>query len=124
MDNRTCATRVTSHGENTRLEIRLAGADANPYLVLAAVCASIVHGFTDDPQLPAPCTGNSYTATQAPPVAADLAEATAHFSGSSIPVKAFGELVVAHYTHAMRDQILRHRRLITDADLAQGIGRT
>ena len=33
-DNRTCAVRVVGHGESRRLELRLPGADVNPYLAL------------------------------------------------------------------------------------------
>lgn len=45
-DNRTCAVRVAGRREHTRLEVRLAGAHANPYLALAAILASIFHGIT------------------------------------------------------------------------------
>ena len=34
-DNRTCALRVVGHGPSRRIELRLAGADVNPYLALA-----------------------------------------------------------------------------------------
>src|SRR5690242_6803564 len=43
-DNRTCAVRVVGHGEALRLELRLPGADGNPYLTLAAILAAGLHG--------------------------------------------------------------------------------
>ena len=45
-DNRTVALRVPSGPpEARRIEHRVAGADASPYLVLAAVLAGIHHGL-------------------------------------------------------------------------------
>src|SRR6201999_4285635 len=43
-DNRTCAVLVVGHGEALRLELRLPGADVNPYLSLAAIVAAGLHG--------------------------------------------------------------------------------
>jgi glutamine synthetase len=44
-DNRTVALRIVGNGDNTRIEHRLAGADANPYLVLASIIAGIAVGL-------------------------------------------------------------------------------
>ncbi len=44
-DNRNVALRVVGSGGDLRIEHRLAGADANPYLVMAAVLAGIHHGI-------------------------------------------------------------------------------
>ena len=42
LDNRTVAVRVpTDSSDNVRLEHRVAGADANPYLMLAAILADV-----------------------------------------------------------------------------------
>jgi glutamine synthetase len=124
-DNRGCAIRVTGSGEGAHLEIRLAGADANVYLALAAAIASIVHGFQDDPVLPEPCHGDAYT-SRAPgvPVAADLDEALAHFDGGKVPIDAFGKTVVHHYTRAAEIEIARHRTQVTDTEREHGLGRT
>ena len=47
-NNRATALRVpVSTPENRRIEHRVAGADANPYLVLAAVLAATLHGLQD-----------------------------------------------------------------------------
>ena len=48
-DHREVALRVpVSSEQNLRIEHRIAGADANPYLVLAAVLAGIHHGMRSD----------------------------------------------------------------------------
>ncbi|STV83521.1 Gamma-glutamyl-putrescine synthetase [Klebsiella pneumoniae] len=51
-NNRTVALRIPcGERQNHRVEYRVAGADANPYLVMAAIFAGILHGL-DNPQLP------------------------------------------------------------------------
>jgi glutamine synthetase len=60
-NNRTVALRIPiGHPTARRIEHRVAGADANPYLVLAAVLAGIHHGLTHELQPDAPITGNAY----------------------------------------------------------------
>jgi glutamine synthetase len=60
-NNRTVALRVPAGAPTARrIEHRVAGADANPYLVLAAVLAGIHHGLTHELEPDAPITGNAY----------------------------------------------------------------
>jgi glutamine synthetase len=60
-NNRTVAMRVPhSNPANTRIEHRIAGADANPYLVAAAVLAGILDGLERKPDPGAPVVGNAY----------------------------------------------------------------
>ena len=60
-NNRTVALRVPSGAPAARrVEHRVAGADANPYLVLAAVLAGIHHGLEQRLDPGAPVTGNAY----------------------------------------------------------------
>lgn len=60
-NNRTVALRIPhSDPANTRIEHRIAGADANPYLVTAAVLAGMLQGLQDRRD-PGPATvGNAY----------------------------------------------------------------
>jgi glutamine synthetase len=60
-NNRTVAMRIPhSDAANIRIEHRIAGADANPYLVTAAVLAGILQGMEDRGD-PGPATvGNAY----------------------------------------------------------------
>jgi glutamine synthetase len=65
-NNRTVALRVPlGPAAARRIEHRTAGADANPYLVLAAVLAGIHHGLCERLEPDAPITGNAYV--QVPP---------------------------------------------------------
>ncbi|MFE2519434.1 glutamine synthetase family protein [Streptomyces mirabilis] len=120
-DNRTCAIRVAGRHKNTRLEVRLPGADANPHLALAAVLAGILHGITKHPMLPDPCTGDAYEANPLPrPVPHTLDEAVAAFAEGSLATHAFSPSVVQHYAHAARTEIDAHHGQVTDVDRARG----
>ena len=60
-DNRTTAIRIPeSPSAARRIEHRVAGADANPYLVLAAVLAGIWHGIENTLSPPNPIEGNAW----------------------------------------------------------------
>ncbi len=61
VDNRSVPLRVTSGRPETRhLEHRVCGADANPYVALAAVLAGIVEGLERKIAPSAPVTGDGY----------------------------------------------------------------
>jgi glutamine synthetase len=60
-NNRTVALRVPAgEAHDRRVEHRVAGADANPYLVTAAVLAGIHHGLAQQLECEAPVSGNAY----------------------------------------------------------------
>ena len=119
-DNRGCAIRVTGHGDGAHLEVRLAGADANPYLALAAALAAIHHGLTERPEFPPETTGDAYQTDDGLPVRADLVEALADFRSSKLALGAFGPTVVRHYAYAARHEIRWHRHRVTDAERERG----
>lgn len=60
-NNRTVALRIPhSDAHNTRIEHRIAGADANPYLAAAAVLAAMLDGLRQPAEPTAAVTGNAY----------------------------------------------------------------
>ena len=60
-DNRTCAIRaITGKSSATRIECRVAGSDANPYLVLAAIQGAGAYGIEHGIEPSAPQAGSSY----------------------------------------------------------------
>ncbi|MDX5377206.1 MAG: glutamine synthetase family protein [Halomonas sp.] len=60
-DNRSVALRIPSgNNDARRIEHRVAGADVNPYLLLAVLLASIEHGIAEQLTPPAPVEGNAY----------------------------------------------------------------
>lgn len=65
-NNRTVAMRIPhSDAANARIEHRIAGADANPYLVAAAVLAGMLHGLENKADPGPPIVGNAYEQTEA-----------------------------------------------------------
>lgn len=64
-NNRTVAMRIPHSNEaNTRIEHRIAGADANIYLVTAAVLAGMLEGLEQQRDPGPPITGNAYEQTE------------------------------------------------------------
>ena len=81
-NNRTCAFRIPAGpADATRVEHRVAGADANPYLATAAVLAAMLHGIETKADAPPPVDGNAYE-SQNPSVPKTWAEALDQFHAS------------------------------------------
>lgn len=96
-DNRTCGFRIVGHGKSLRIEDRLPGGDANPYLTYAAILAAGLHGIEHQIEPPAEFLGNAYTAEGVPHVPRSLREAIEEWTASELAREAFGEQVVDHY---------------------------
>jgi glutamine synthetase len=120
-DNRTCAIRVVGRGDDLHLEIRLPGADTNPYLALAAVIGAALHGLDHKLDPPHPCVGNAFSETGAPPVPSSLQEAITALNRNPRPAS---DLLtpqgVEHYLNAARHEIAVHRTTVTDLELRRG----
>lgn len=64
-NNRTLALRIPAGPEAARrIEHRVAGADANPYLVLASILAGVHHGISQRLQPEPPTSGNAHAQHQ------------------------------------------------------------
>jgi glutamine synthetase len=82
VNNRGSAVRLpVSDARNRRIEHRLAGADANPYLVTAWLLAGIHHGIAQAIEPPPPVRGNAYR-EGGEPLPAHWATAIERFRGS------------------------------------------
>ena len=89
-DNRTAAVRIpASPGVARRFEHRVAGADANPYLVLTAVLAAALEGIKAKAQPPAPFTGSSYE-QDLPRLPTSWTDALLVFQNSDFVERTFG----------------------------------
>ncbi len=95
-DNRTCSFRLVGSGESLHLENRIPGADANPYLVMAASVAGLVYGFENRLEAPAMHRGNAYKAVSLGKLPTSLAEAVSCLRESTVSREAFGEEVWQH----------------------------
>jgi len=112
-DDRTRAVRVLGCGPSLRLELRVPGADANPYLTLAALLAAGLDGLERHLAPPA----------AAPPLPLDLTEAVSALGASVLARDAFGERVRDHLAGlgARERDIARAR--VTDWDRRRGFER-
>ncbi|NRA09023.1 MAG: glutamine synthetase [Myxococcales bacterium] len=103
-DNRTAGFRVVGEGASLRVECRIPGADANPYLVYAALLAAGLEGIERGLDPGAAFEGDLYAAEGLPQVPGSLPEAAASFEASELARRAFGEEVVAHLLHFARTE--------------------
>jgi glutamine synthetase len=122
-DNRTCGFRLCGDGKGFRVENRIPGADANPYLAFAATIASGLHGVAEKLPAPALYEGNAYQDAQLREVPKTLREAIAELEGSKIARAAFGDRVVEHYLHAARLEQDVFDRAVTDWELMRNFER-
>lgn len=118
-DDRLAAVRTLGSGPGRRIEHRVAGGDANPYLVAAAVLAAGMQGVQErlDPGPPRAERGD------APPLPRSLEEAIEAFAGSGLAAKAFGAEVVDHLLAAARSELAACRRSVTDWERQRGFER-
>ncbi|MDX2029444.1 MAG: glutamine synthetase family protein [Blastocatellia bacterium] len=113
-DNRTGGFRVVGREQSLRIECRIPGADANPYLAFAASLASGLDGIANRIEPPACFTGDIYAARDLPRVPYTLAEATDRFAASEFARRAFGDEVVEHYAHFFRTEQQAFNMAVTD----------
>jgi glutamine synthetase len=104
------------------LELRVPGADVNPYLALAALAASALHGLDRELELEEPIAGNAYIADK-PHVPTTLHEAAELFRASTVAREAFGEEVVAHYLNNARVELAAFNAFVTDWERVRGFER-
>ena len=115
-DNRTVGFRVVGHGESLRIECRIPGGDASPYLVYAGLIAAALDGIENKTDPGALFEGDGYTDDSLPRVPTSLGEAIDAFEQSTFIREAFGETVVAHLLHFARAEQRAHRSTVTDFD--------
>ncbi len=113
-DNRTAGFRIVGNGPSLRIENRIPGSDANPYLVYAATLASGLDGIANRTEPPAMFTGDVYEAADLPAVPATLHDATDRFADSSWAREAFGADVHDHYIHFFRTEQRAYDSAVTD----------
>lgn len=122
IENRTCALRVIEGGpKSQRVEYRVAAADINPYVALAAAIGSGLWGVENRIEPDAPIQGNAYEQKHKPKRALPrtLGEAAAKFASSKPAKEIFGEAFVQHWA-ATRDWEQREfNKAITDWELAR-----
>jgi glutamine synthetase len=122
-DNRTCGFRLCGTGASLRVENRLPGADANPYLAFAATIAAGLHGIQHKLKPPAAYEGNAYEDGSLPQAPKTLRQAIAALETSKIARETLGDGVVEHYLHMARLEQEAFDRVVTDWELLRNFER-
>lgn len=107
LDNRTVMARciAESGSKANRVEFRAAGADANPYLLLAGILAAGVDGIERELDPGSMCVGDMYSNPgEHAPLPADLAGGVAAFAGSSLAAQ-LGDTFARSYTSIAEAEI-------------------
>ncbi len=113
-DNRTAGFRMVGHGKGLRIECRIPGADANPYLAFAASIAAGLDGIRNKIEPPAIFNGDIYQAQNLARVPSTLHEAIVEMENSVFLKEAFGEEVIAHYLHYFKTEQRKFDAVVTD----------
>ncbi|ETO36073.1 glutamine synthetase catalytic region [Reticulomyxa filosa] len=118
-DNRSAGFRVVGSGNSLRIEMRICGADVNPYLAFAGSLASGLAGIEQELQPPEAADGDIYNvlffsniiASHLEQVPTKFDVAIAKLRDSKWANDTLGEDVVNHYTHFYQlenDKYLSH----------------
>jgi glutamine synthetase len=121
-ENRTCALRVIGGSEKSqRVEYRIAAADINPYIALAAAIGSGLWGIANRIEPDSPVAGNAYAVEPAPERAlpATLWEAAQRLRSSAAARELFGAEFVDHYAATREWEAREARKAVTDWQLAR-----
>ena len=114
VDNRTVGFRVVGHEKAFRIENRMPGADANPYLAFAAMLAAGIAGVEEDLDCGEEYLGNAYVDPSLSRLPATLPHAADLFARSQLAKTAFGAEVVDFYTHHARLETEAFNNAVTD----------
>ncbi|MEM6700787.1 MAG: glutamine synthetase, partial [Bacteroidota bacterium] len=119
IENRTTALRVIPHDEkSTRLETRVPGADANPYLAMAASLAAGLYGIKHQLPLDIEATkGNEYENKQNQALPNNLWIATQAMKSSPIAQKLFGEAFTDHFIRTREWEWQQYEQQVSDWEL-------
>ena len=114
-ENRSCAVRAIrgARPELWRFECRRPGADANPYLVLAAIGASVADGIRREATPPNPIEGDAY-ALDLPELPSSLDAALRSFEDDAALREALGKDFSDYYATSRTWELKAWRETVTE----------
>jgi glutamine synthetase len=119
-ENRTVALRVPADKhEAMRIEHRVAGADANPYLVMSAILAGMLYGIENKLAAPAAIAGNAYDECE-PSLPRYWPDALACFSTSAFIKEYMGEQFQGVFAIVKQQEIDEYDKHITTLEYDSG----
>jgi glutamine synthetase len=117
-ENRTTAIRIPGGDHaSRRIEHRVAGADANPYLVVAAILGAALYGIENELVPPDPVCGRAYS-ERLPKLPADWASAVNAFEDGKIVPEFFDEALRTMFVACKRQEIAGFASNVTDFEFA------
>ena len=119
-DNRSCAVRAirSDRPDLWRFECRRPGADANPYLAIAAIGASAADGIRNGAGPPEPVMGDAYAAAL-PELPSSLESALHAFETDDVLREALGKDFGDYYATSRRWELKAWRDTVTDWERAR-----
>lgn len=120
VENRTCALRaITGSPAAQRVEYRVAAADINPHIAVAAALASGLWGIENKVEPDAAVEGNAYDQTFADErqLPRSLGDASARLNASKVARDLFGDEFIDHYTASRQWEVREFNKAITDWEL-------
>ena len=114
VDNRTVGFRVVGEGKSFRIENRMPGADANPYLAFAAMLSAGMAGWDEKLDCGQEYLGNAYVDSKLSRLPATLADAATLLEKSKLARSSFGDDVVDFYVHHARLELEAFNTAVTD----------
>lgn len=115
IDNRTVPLRVkTGNGKDLHLEVRIPGADANPYLSLAGVLAAGILGIERELEADAPVSGNAFHSQTTHPEHRALPQQFQEAIGRFARSEAAGELFGAEFVRVFAETRIAQERDFRD----------
>jgi glutamine synthetase len=114
-----------SDADNLRIEHRLAGADANPYLVTAWILAGMLRGLELKLEPPAVLTGNAYRqqdGQEGDPLPTNWPAALERFTNSSFAAEAFGDKFAKLFVAVKRAEMEEFNSHVSALEVARYLG--
>ena len=122
VENRTCALRVIpGSAKSQRVEYRVAAADANPYVILAAALGSGLYGIEHRIEPEPEVRGNAYDLKFPEQLALPrtLWDSAQRLKSSTMAREYFGDAFVDHFAATREWEEREYRRHISDWELAR-----
>ncbi len=117
-DNRTTSIRVVGHRpQDLRFEMRLPGADTNPYLTLSGLLASVRAGIGAAAAPPEPTAGNAYDVPPDRAMPTDFQEATRLFAASTFIGEILEPELIDHHRLLWEHEWRVYQSTVSDWDL-------
>ena len=115
-ENRSCAVRAirSTRPDLWRFECRRPGADANPYLAIAAIAASVADGIRRELTPPAPIEGDAYALSDLPELPGSLEAALGAFAADPRLRQALGTGFSEYYATSRAWELKAWREAVTD----------